>query len=129
MRIIHTQDAPAAIGPYSQAVVGGGMCFASGQIPMDPTTGELTGGDIREQTAQALRNLRAVLRAANTDFDRVVKCTVFLSDMDTFAAMNEVYGSFFDSPYPARATVKVAGLMFEGGRIEIVAQAHLAKAG
>lgn len=110
MRTIHTPDAPAAIGPYSQAIVGGGFCFASGQIPMDPATGELTGGDIQAQTAQALRNLRAVLRAANTDFDRVVKCTVFLANMDDFAAMNEVYAEFMGDARPARAAVEVSRL-------------------
>ena len=109
--IIRTEGAPQAIGPYSQAIRAGGFVFASGQIPIDPKTGEFVAGGIAEQTEQVLRNLSAVLEAAGTTLDRVVKTTVFLADMSDFAAMNEVYGRYFkeDAP-PARATVQAAGL-------------------
>ena len=107
---VHTDQAPAAIGPYSQAMVAGGMVYCSGQIPMDPATGELTGGDVQSQTDQALRNLAAVLKAAGSDFDHVVKCTVFLQSMDDFAAMNEVYAKHMGDARPARAAVEVARL-------------------
>lgn len=107
---VHTDQAPAAIGPYSQAMVAGGMVYCSGQIPMDPATGELTGGDVQAQTDQALRNLAAVLKAAGSDFDHVVKCTVFLQSMDDFAAMNEVYAKHMGDARPARAAVEVARL-------------------
>jgi len=107
---VHTDQAPAAIGPYSQAMVAGGMVYCSGQIPMDPVTGELTGGDVQAQTDQALRNLAAVLEAAGSDFAHVVKCTVFLQSMDDFAAMNEVYAKHMGDARPARAAVEVARL-------------------
>ncbi len=110
MNSVHTSDAPAAIGPYSQAVVAGGFCFASGQIAMDPKTGSLTGGNVAQQTEQCLRNLRAVLLAAGTDLDRVVKCTVFLKNMDDFAPMNEVYAQAMGDARPARAAVEVSRL-------------------
>lgn len=110
MRSIETESAPAAIGPYSQAIVGGGLCFASGQIPMDPSTGEIVGDDITAQTHQALKNLRAVLQAAHTDFDRVTKCTVYLKNMDDFAAMNAVYAEHMGDLRPARAAVEVSRL-------------------
>lgn len=110
MKTIHTDNAPAAIGPYSQAIVGGGMCFCSGQIPMDPETGDLVGDDVTAQTHQVLKNLRAVLNAAGTDFDRVTKCTVFLQDMDDFAAMNAVYAEHMGEARPARAAVQVSKL-------------------
>lgn len=110
MKTIHTDNAPAAIGPYSQAIVGGGFCFCSGQIPMDPVTGELVGDDVTAQTHQVLTNLRAVLNAAGTDFDRVTKCTVFLQDMDDFAAMNAVYAEHMGEARPARAAVQVSKL-------------------
>lgn len=107
---VHTDQAPAAIGPYSQAMVAGGMVYCSGQIPMDPVTGELTGGDVQAQTDQALRNLAAVLKAAGSDFAHVVKCTVFLQSMDDFAAMNEVYAKHMGDARPARAAVEVSKL-------------------
>jgi 2-iminobutanoate/2-iminopropanoate deaminase len=107
---IQTEHAPAAIGPYSQAIKTGDFVFASGQIPIDPQTGEFVAGGIREQTERVLKNLAAVLEAAGTSLDQVVKTTVFLADMGEFAAMNEVYGKFFTDVPPARATVAAAGL-------------------
>jgi 2-iminobutanoate/2-iminopropanoate deaminase len=117
-QIIKTADAPQAIGPYSQAVVAGGFVFASGQIPTDPLTGQFVAGGIREQTEQVLRNVSKVLEAAGSGLSRVVKTTVFLADMDDFAAMNEVYGSFFKENPPARSTVQAARLPRDA-RVEI----------
>ena len=117
-RIIKTADAPQAIGPYSQAVVAGGLVFVSGQIPIDPATGEFIPGGIAEQTVQVLRNVSKVLEAAGTGLERVVRTTVFLADMNDFAAMNEVYASFFPDSPPARSTVQAAGLP-RGARVEI----------
>ncbi len=110
MKTVHTDDAPAAIGPYSQAMVCNGMVYCSGQIPMSPASGALTGGSVADQTRQALTNLAAVLHAADSGLDRVVKCTVFLSSMDDFAEMNGVYAEFFGTHRPARAAVEVARL-------------------
>ena len=107
--IIETPDAPAAIGPYSQAVKFGSMLITSGQIPLTPA-GELVTGGVAEQTGQVMENLKAVLAAAGTDLSRVVKTTVFLADMNEFAAMNAVYEQHFTAPYPARSTVQVARL-------------------
>ena len=107
---IHTDQAPAAIGPYSQAVAVGNLVFCSGQIPIDPASGELVEGDVAVQTDQVMRNLAAVLAAAGCSLTDVVKTTVFLSDMGNFVAMNEVYGRHFGDHRPARATVAVAGL-------------------
>jgi 2-iminobutanoate/2-iminopropanoate deaminase len=107
---IHTDRAPAAIGPYSQAVAVGNLVFCSGQIPIDPASGELVEGDVAVQTDQVMRNLAAVLAAAGCSLTDVVKTTVFLSDMGNFVAMNEVYGRHFGDHRPARATVAVAGL-------------------
>ncbi|MGH8742806.1 MAG: RidA family protein [Burkholderiales bacterium] len=118
--IIQTEHAPQAIGPYSQAVKTNGMVFASGQIPIDPQTGQLVSGGIAEQTEQVLKNLDAVLAAAGSGLDRVVKTTVFLVDMQEFAAMNEVYGRFFTNEPPARATVQAARLPRDA-RVEIEA--------
>jgi 2-iminobutanoate/2-iminopropanoate deaminase len=117
-RIVKTGEAPQAIGPYSQAVVAGGMVFASGQIPIDPATGEFVEGGVREQTEQVLRNLSKVLEAAGSGLERVVKATVFLADMSDFAAMNEVYGRFFADSPPARSTVQAARLPRDA-RVEI----------
>ena len=117
-RIIKTEDAPKAIGPYSQAVVAGGFVFASGQIPTDPATGQFVEGGISEQTRQVLRNLSKVLEAAGTGLERVVKTTVFLADMNDFAAMNEVYARFFGENPPARSTVQAARLPRDA-RVEI----------
>lgn len=116
--IISTENAPGAIGPYSQAVKAGNMVFCSGQIPIDPQTGEFVSSEIREQTEQVLKNLSAVLEAAGTDFNDVVKTTVFLMDMNDFAQMNEVYAKYFSENKPARATVQAAGLP-RGARVEI----------
>ena len=109
--IVSTDGAPAAIGPYSQGVIGAGLVHCSGQIAMDPATGEVVGDDAATQAEGAIRNLQAVLEAAGSSLDKVLKCTVFIIDMGEFAQVNEVYGRFFsgDSP-PARATVEVSGL-------------------
>jgi 2-iminobutanoate/2-iminopropanoate deaminase len=119
---VQTDSAPAAIGPYSQAISVNGLVFASGQIPIDPKTGEFVTGGISEQTEQVLKNLAAVLEAAGSSLDKVVKTTVFLIDMKEFAAMNEVYGKFFTGAPPARATVAAAGLPRDA-RVEIEAVA------
>ena len=108
--VVHTDSAPKAIGPYSQAIAAGGLLFASGQIPLVPSTGELLRGDIREQTHQVLRNLAAVLEAAGASLATVVKTTVFLADMGEFAAMNEVYAEHFGDHRPARSTVQAGAL-------------------
>jgi 2-iminobutanoate/2-iminopropanoate deaminase len=109
-QIIQTDRAPQAIGPYSQAVKARGFVYASGQIPIDPATGQFVAGGITEQTEQVLKNVAAVLEASGSGLDKVVKTTVFLADMEEFAAMNEVYARFFSSEPPARATVQAAGL-------------------
>ena len=118
--IIQTEHAPNAIGPYSQAVRANGLVFASGQIPIDPQTGQFVAGGIVEQTEQVLKNLGAVLEAAGSGLDRIVKTTVFLADMQEFAAMNEVYARFFKETPPARATVEAARLPRDA-RVEIEA--------
>ena len=118
--IIQTDLAPAAIGPYSQAVKTNGLIFASGQIPIDPKSGQFVEGGIKEQTKQVLKNLAAVLEAAGSSLNRVVKTTVFLADMREFGAMNEVYGEFFKEEPPARATVEAARLPRDA-RVEIEA--------
>jgi 2-iminobutanoate/2-iminopropanoate deaminase len=115
---ISTTAAPAAIGPYSQAIASGDFVFASGQVALDPATGQLLQGDVREQTRLALRNVQAVLEAAGSSLDGVVKTTVFLTQMADFAAMNEVYAEAFTSAPPARSTVAVAELP-RGARVEI----------
>jgi 2-iminobutanoate/2-iminopropanoate deaminase len=117
-RIVKTVEAPQAIGPYSQAVVAGGFVYASGQIPLDPATGQFVEGGVREQTGQVLRNLSKVLEAAGSGLSRVVKTTVFLADMNDFAAMNEVYAEFFAADPPARSTVQAARLPRDA-RVEI----------
>lgn len=109
-KIINTPDAPAAIGPYSQAVVHGGMVYTAGQIPLDPATGEMVGDDVASQTRQVFQNLEAVLAAAGATFSDVVKTTVFLRSMDDFSAMNEVYAGYFGESKPARSTVQAARL-------------------
>ena len=108
--IVVTDKAPGAIGPYSQAIKTGGMIFCSGQIPIDPETGEFVSNDIGEQTEQVLKNLSAVLEAGGSSLGNVVKTTVFLADMSDFAVMNEVYGRYFSDNKPARATVQAARL-------------------
>jgi 2-iminobutanoate/2-iminopropanoate deaminase len=117
-QIIKTEDAPGAIGPYSQAVKAGGLVYCSGQIPLDPGTGEFVEGGIAEQTEQVLKNISALLAAAGTGLEQVVKTTVFLAEMNDFAAMNEVYGRFFGENYPARSTVQAARLPRDA-RVEI----------
>ena len=107
---IQTPNAPAAIGPYSQAVQAGGTVYVSGQLPINPATGEFAGADIRAQARQSLENIKAILAAAGTDMAHVVKTTVLLQDMADFAAMNEVYAEYFSEPYPARAAFQVAKL-------------------
>jgi 2-iminobutanoate/2-iminopropanoate deaminase len=120
--IIQTDNAPGAIGPYSQAIKAGGFVFCSGQIPTDPQTGEFVAGGIAEQTEQVLKNLKAVLEASGSSLDQVVKTTVFLADMKEFSGMNEVYAKFFSGAPPARATVAAAGLPRDA-RVEIEAVA------
>ena len=110
MKAISTKNAPAAIGPYSQAIETGGMIFASGQLPINPSTGTFPEGGIKEQTRQSLTNAKHILEEAGTDLQHVVKTTVFLSDMADFAAMNEVYAEFFSQPFPARSAVAVKTL-------------------
>jgi len=126
-RSIHTDRAPAALGPYSQAIalpVGDrDLLFVAGQIPLDPSSGELIDGSMAEQVEQVMLNLQAVLHEAGSDFDRVVKTTIFLQSMDDFAAVNEVYAGYFGEVPPARATVAVSGLP-KGVRVEIEAVAY-----
>jgi 2-iminobutanoate/2-iminopropanoate deaminase len=107
---ITTAEAPGAIGPYSQAIKAGGFVFVSGQIPLDPASGQLIEGGITEQTHRVLKNLDAILRAAGTSFSHVVKTTVYLADMSEFATMNAIYAEYFPAPAPARATVQAARL-------------------
>jgi len=108
--VVSTKDAPQAIGPYSQAIKANGFVFVSGQIPIDPATGNLLEGDVRVQSERVLQNLRAILAAAGSSLERVVKTTVFLKNMSDFAAMNEVYAKFFAGQQPARSTVEAAQL-------------------
>ncbi|KAI9142550.1 Endoribonuclease L-PSP/chorismate mutase-like protein [Paraphysoderma sedebokerense] len=110
LKPVQTDKAPAAIGPYSQAVVANGFVFCSGQIPFVPETGELLTGDVKQQTRQVLKNLTSVLVAAGSSLDKVIKTTVFLKDMNDFQKMNEVYAEMFGSSRPARAAVEVARL-------------------
>lgn len=110
MKALHSEKAPKALGPYSQAICAGGFVFASGQVPIAPATGEFAEGGIKEQTKQSLTNVTNVLAEAGIDLSHVVKTTVFLSDMANFAAMNEVYSTFFSEPFPARSAVAVKTL-------------------
>jgi len=118
MKVISTTKAPAAIGPYSQAIEVNGFVYASGQIPIDPATGQFVEGGIKEQTRQSLTNAQNILKEAGTDLSHVVKTTVFLSDIANFAPMNEVYAQFFTEPYPARSAVAVKDLP-KGALVEI----------
>ena len=118
MQAIHTDNAPAAIGPYSQAIEVNGFVFASGQIPLDPKTGTFVEGGVKEQTRQALTNASSILKAAGTDLAHVVKTTVYLDSMDDFAAMNEAYAEFFSHPFPARSAVAVKKLP-KGALVEV----------
>ena len=116
--IVSTEEAPGAIGPYSQAVKSGPFVFCSGQVSLDPDSGELVSGSVADQTRRAMDNLQAILRAAGSDFSSVVKVTAYLIDMSDFPEFNEVYGSYFDSEPPARATVGVASLP-KGALVEV----------
>lgn len=118
MHALHTDKASAAVGPYSQAIEANGFIFASGQLPIDPSTNAFAEGGVKEQTRQSLTNARNVLAAAGVDLSHVVKTTVFLSDMDNFAAMNEVYAEFFKEPYPARSAIAVKALP-KGALVEV----------
>jgi len=117
---IHTDNAPAAIGPYSQAVKAGNTIYVSGQLPVDPATGEFAGDSIAEQTKQSLTNIKNILEKAGGGMENVVKTTVLLSDIGDFAAMNEVYATFFKEPFPARAAFQVAAIP-KGAKVEIEA--------
>ena len=121
-QVIETKNAPAAIGPYSQAVTGAGLIFVSGQIPLDPETGEISGINIKEQTDRVMKNLDAVLTAGDSELSKVLKTTIYLADMDDFPIVNDIYGSYFDSTPPARATVEVSRLP-KGVLVEIDAVA------
>lgn len=118
MKTISTANAPAAIGPYTQGNIAGGLLFASGQIPLDPETGEIVGSTIEEQTAQVMKNVAAILEAAGTDFDHVVKTTCFLNDMNDFAAFNAEYAKSFGEVRPARSAVAVEKLP-KGALVEV----------
>ena len=118
MKAISTIKAPAAIGPYSQAIYVGNLIFTSGQIPIDPATGTIVEGGIKEQTRQSLTNVKAILEGAGLSMDNVVKTTVFMADMNDFAEMNSVYAEFFEEPYPARSAVAVKTLP-KGALVEI----------
>ena len=119
---IHTDNAPAAIGPYSQAVKAGNTIYVSGQLPVDPATGEFAGDSIAEQTKQSLTNIKNILEKAGAGMENVVKTTVLLSDINDFAAMNEVYATFFKEPFPTRAAFQVAAIP-KGAKVEIEAVA------
>ncbi len=122
--VLHTEHAPAAIGPYSQGIMTEDMIFVSGQIPVDPTTGEMQ-GDVAAQTKQVMENLKAVLKAANAELSQVVKATIFLTDIADFKAVNEVYASYFVDEPPARSTVAVAALPLDAKvEIEVIAVKH-----
>ena len=124
-KVIQTEKVPKAIGPYSQAIQAGNLLFLSGQIPLDPASGELVKGDIREQTRRVLENLKGVLESQHLGMDDVVKVTIFLKDMGNFGQVNEVYGTYFPSSPPARSTVEVARLPRDAGiEIEAIALTH-----
>lgn len=110
MKALHSDNAPKAVGPYSQAIEANGFVFASGQLPIDPATNAFVEGGVKEQTRQSLTNAQSVLKVAGLDLSHVIKTTVFLSDMADFAAMNEVYAEFFNEPYPARSAIAVKTL-------------------
>lgn len=115
---INSQKAPAAIGPYSQAIEANGFVFISGQLPINPSTGQFPSEDVRDQTKASLENIRAILEEAGIGFDHIVKTTVYLDDIRDFGLMNEIYGQYFQAPYPARAAFAVAGLP-KGAKVEI----------
>lgn len=123
-RIVHTDDAPAAIGPYSQATIHDGIVYCSGQIGLVPGTGEFVGDEVESQAKQVMKNLKAVLNEAGTDFDKVLKCSIFLADMDDFSTVNEIYGEYFPENPPARETVAVKTLP-KNCRVEVGCIAHI----
>lgn len=125
-KALHTDNAPAAIGPYSQAVQAEKTIYVSGQLPVDPTTGEFAGEDIKAQTKQSLTNIKNILASAGADMSDVTKTTVLLQDIADFGAMNEVYAEFFTEPYPARAAFQVAALP-KGAKVEIEAVAVISE--
>jgi 2-iminobutanoate/2-iminopropanoate deaminase len=117
-KVINTNNAPSPIGPYSQAIVAGNFVFVSGQIPSNPVTGEIVSGDIKAETNQVMENIGAILMEAGLSFDNVVKTSIFLTDMKSFAQVNEAYGTYFTKEFPARETVQVAALP-KGVNVEI----------
>ncbi|MBF1546004.1 MAG: RidA family protein [Prevotella salivae] len=123
MKTIHTNNAPVAIGPYSQAIEANGFIFASGQLPIDPSTNAFAEGGVKEQTKQAITNAKNILKEAGTDLAHVVKTTVYLANMADFAAMNEVYATFFQQPFPARSAVAVKDLP-KGALVEVEVLAY-----
>ncbi len=125
MTAISTEKAPAAIGPYSQARIAGGLLFVSGQLPIDPATGEFVSQDAVEQMKQCIRNIAAIAEAAGTSLSKTVKTTILLTELSGFAAINEAYGAFFEAPYPARATLEVSALP-KGAKVEVEAVIELA---
>ena len=118
---VSTPSAPKAIGPYSQGIRAGSLLFVSGQVPIDPATGQIIDGDIAAQTHRVFQNIGEILKAGGASFDHVVRTTVFLADMNDFAAMNEVYATYFTSPAPARATVEVSRLQDARVEIDVIA--------
>ena len=126
-KVISSAEAPAAVGPYSQAIALGDLLFCAGQIPLDPQTNELVDGDVTSQTERVCQNIAAVLKANGMTFANVVKTTVFLTDLTNFAAMNAVYARYFTEPFPARSTIQVAGLP-RGSQVEIEVTAAAAAA-
>lgn len=125
-KIINTESAPGAVGPYNQAISIGDLVFTSGQIPLDPKTGKLVEGDIKDKTRRVMENLKAVLEASGSDFTKAVKVTVFLDDINNFSLVNEVYAEYFPSEQPARSAVQVAALPL-GAQIEIEMIAYVAQ--
>jgi 2-iminobutanoate/2-iminopropanoate deaminase len=124
-QVIQTDNAPAAIGPYSQAVNATGVLYVSGQIPLDPKSGEIVSGGISGQTTQVLENMKAIVEAAGGDMSKVVKVTIYIVDMQQFATVNQIYGTYFSAPFPARACVEVSKLP-KGVEVEMDAIVHLA---
>ncbi|MCD6595400.1 RidA family protein [bacterium] len=124
MKTIHTDNAPKAVGPYSQAIISGGFVFTAGQIALNPETGEMVGDNIAIQTEQVMKNISAILRFAGTNFANVIKCDVYLTDLLNFSEFNNIYGKYFDKNYPARVTVEVNTLP-KNALIEISAIAEL----
>ena len=124
LKAVSTSEAPAAIGPYSQGVVAGNLVFISGQLPLDPKTGEFVKGGIEEKTHRVLMNLRAIAEEAGADLSHVVKTTIFLTDLSNFSAVNKIYAEYFSGVFPARSTVQVSSLP-KGGEIEVEAVVYL----